>query len=304
MGTEGLKPGVSVDSYVLVTPVRDEERTIGITLESVVQQTIRPVEWVIVSDGSVDRTEEIVRGYAARYSFVRLIVRPKQDQRSFSSVVDTMQIGLESLRATSHQYVGFLDADIRLDCNYYSDILQRFEEDPMLGLAGGLVLDVIHGRRVRGTQSLSEVAGAVQFFRKRCFNALGGLTAVPEGGWDALTCVQARMKGFRTRTFAELEVDHLKPRNASEGSIPRRHFYLGARDYALGNHALFETVKCLYRCFEYPWIIGGAARWFGFFWSWIKRRRRVIPDQLISYIREEQIGRLLGWRPKPGVRGN
>jgi poly-beta-1,6-N-acetyl-D-glucosamine synthase len=288
----------STTTYVLVTPVRDEERTIGITLESVAQQTRRPVEWVVVSDGSSDGTDDIVRDYSRRYPFIRLLVRPKQDKRSFSSVVHAMQAGIDALSSSDHQFIGFLDADIRLERNYYDELLQRFSSDDKLGLAGGLVTDVINGKRVRCTQSLTEVAGAVQFFRRSCFHALGGLTAVPEGGWDALTGVQARMKGFGTRTFPELEVDHLKPRNASEGNVPRRFFYLGIRDYALGNHGAFEALKCLYRCFEYPWLIGGSARLAGFAWSWLTRRQRVIPPQLVSYIRREQIARLSRLMPR------
>jgi poly-beta-1,6-N-acetyl-D-glucosamine synthase len=289
------------DGYVLITPVRDEERTIGITLESVVQQTHIPMEWVVVSDGSIDRTDDIVRDYVSRYPFIKLIVRPKQDRRSFSSVVHTMQAGINALQASQYRYIGFLDADIRLQRDYYRDVIERFNCDPLLGLAGGLVTDIVKGRRVRGTQALGEVAGAVQLFRRSCFEALGGLTAVPEGGWDALTCVQTRM---RTRTFAELPVDHLKPRNAAEGNMFRRHFCLGTRDYALGNHTLFEAAKCVYRSFEYPWLVGGAARWAGFSWSWITRRQRVVPHRLVSYIKAEQVARMFGVGPKHGPRGN
>ena len=283
---------MDAEAYVLVTPVRDEERTVGTTLESVVQQSFRPIEWVVVSDGSVDRTDEIVREYAQRFPFIRLLSRPKQDRRSFSSVVQTMQAGLNAIESRSYQYVGFLDADIRLDRSYYSEVVARFREDSRLGLAGGLVTDIVDGRRVRGTQALGEVAGAVQFFRRSCFESLGDLISVPEGGWDALTCVQARMSGFRTQTFPDLLVDHLKPRNASEGNVARRHFYLGKRDYALGNHPLFEAAKCLHRLFEHPWVVGGTARWAGFFGSWVSRQERVVPEAIIQRIRTEQLSRL------------
>ena len=101
-------------SYVLVTPVRNEEATIGITLESVVRQTTRPRKWVIVSDGSIDHTDAIVCDYVRRYpfiSFLRLESRPK---RSFSSVVFATEAGIAAIDVKDYRYIGLLDADIRL----------------------------------------------------------------------------------------------------------------------------------------------------------------------------------------------
>jgi len=53
--------------YALVTPARNEEALIEQTILSVVAQTIRPVRWVIVSDGSTDGTDEIVKRHARHH---------------------------------------------------------------------------------------------------------------------------------------------------------------------------------------------------------------------------------------------
>ena len=279
-------------SYVLITPVRNEESTIGTTLESVVRQTTPPKEWVIISDESTDRTDEIVQHYVAKYPFIKLLRLTRRPQRSFSSVVFATEAGIDALSNKDYDFIGLLDADIRLAETYYADIMKRFATDLKLGLAGGLVVDCVGGRRVRNKQSLTDVAGAVQFFRRECFDFLGGLVAIPEGGWDAITCVQARMRGFSTQTFPEIQVDHLKPRNAAEGNIARRFLQLGVRDYALGNHALFETVKCGYRCLEQPYLIGGALRFVGYLWCCIMRRKRMLSAEIILEIRREQLARL------------
>ena len=298
---------MSAPAYVLVTPVRNEEATIAVTLESVVRQSVWPIEWVIVSDGSTDRTDSIVRKYADKYPFIQLLRLDERPKRSFSSVVFATEAGIAHLSNRDCEFIGLLDGDIRLDREYYSEILRRFEQDPRLGLAGGLVVDCINGRRVRATQALQDVAGAVQFFRRACFDSMGGLTAIAEGGWDAITCVQARMNGFTTRTFAELEVDHLKPRNISEGNIPRRYFHLGVRDHALGNHPLFETLKCIYRCADTPWIIGGLARYCGYLWCVLTIKPRSLSRELVAHIRGEQLSRLmsvrLAGRRTPAGRG-
>jgi glycosyltransferase involved in cell wall biosynthesis len=290
---------MNAPDYVLVTPVRNEEATIGVTLESVVNQSVRPLEWVIVSDGSTDRTDSIIEPYAAKYPFIRLLRLTERPQRSFSSVVFATEAGIAHLKHRDCEFIGLLDADIRLGRDYYSEVLRRFQEDARLGLGGGLVVDHINGQRVHATQAPQEVAGAVQFFRRACFDSMGGLTAIAEGGWDAITCVQARMNGFTTRTFVELEVDHLKPRNISEGNVARRHFQFGVRDHALGNHPLFEALKCLYRCADKPWIIGGAARYAGYLWCVLTFKPRSLPRELVAHIRGEQLARMMSVRLLP-----
>ncbi|MGA9130888.1 MAG: glycosyltransferase family A protein, partial [Candidatus Sulfotelmatobacter sp.] len=48
-------------NYVLITPARNEEEFIDLTIKSMIVQTHPPVKWVVVSDGSTDETEELVR---------------------------------------------------------------------------------------------------------------------------------------------------------------------------------------------------------------------------------------------------
>ena len=64
--------------YVLVTPVRNEERFIEKTLASVCAQTLLPERWVIVDDGSNDRTPDIVKKYAREYPWIELVRRPQR----------------------------------------------------------------------------------------------------------------------------------------------------------------------------------------------------------------------------------
>ena len=286
---------MSDPAYVLITPVRNEERTIGITIESVVHQTIPPMEWVIVSDQSTDRTDEIIRKYALEFPFIQLLRLESRPKRNFASVVFATEAGIAALKTKDFEFIGLLDGDIRFEKNYYEEIISRFRADPRLGVAGGLVVDCDQGQRRPTVQALSEIAGAVQFFRRKCFDSLGGLIALPEGGWDTITCVQARINGYRTRTFPELEVDHLKPRNIAEGNIFRRHRQMGVREFALGNHPLFEAVKCSYRCFQKPFLVGGLMRFWGYFWCYCSRRKRLLPDDIVQVIRQEQLRRMFSF---------
>jgi GT2 family glycosyltransferase len=245
-----------------------------------------------LSDESTDRTDEIVKDYASRYGFIRLLRLTKRPGRNFGSVVFATEAGVAALNTKDYEFIGLLDADIRFSEYYYEEMLRRFSADPKLGLAGGLVVDCYGGIRRRVGQSLNDIAGAVQLFRRECFESLGGLVALPEGGWDAITCVRARMNGFKTRTFLEIEVDHLKPRNIAEGKLVRRTWQLGVRDYAIGNHPLFEVIKCAYLCIKPPLVIGGLLRIAAYTHCYLNRRRRKIAPNVIRYLRKEQLNRL------------
>ena len=50
-------------SYVLITPARNEEAFIEKTIESMIRQTVLPMKWVIVDDGSTDKTRRNRRRY-------------------------------------------------------------------------------------------------------------------------------------------------------------------------------------------------------------------------------------------------
>jgi GT2 family glycosyltransferase len=277
--------------YVLVTPAKNEEVSIRVTIESVVNQTVLPAEWLIVSDGSTDRTDEIVHAAAVACPWIRLLSLPPRTQRSFAAVVHATEAGVRVLNVEGYEYIGLLDSDVRFRPDYFERVIECFESSPRLGVAGGVVIDV-GLRKDRLPRNRQDVPGAVQFFRRTCFEALGGLVAVPEGGWDALTCARARMVGYETRLLTDLVVDHLKPRNIAEGGLLRRNWQMGVRDHALGYRPLFELAKCLGHIPEPPLFVGGIAWWLGYCSAAIQRRQRQVPTDLAQFLRGEQKRRL------------
>jgi len=280
--------------YVLVTPVRNEERTIGRTIQSVLRQTVLPREWVIVSDGSTDGTEKIVLRAAEEHPWVRLLQLPSHGGRSFGAVVENTEAGIRHLTFLDYEFLGLLDSDVEFQAEYFERLIERFRAEPGLGLAGGVVIDV--GRpEDRFPRNRNDVPGAVQFFRKECFDGLGGLIPIPEGGWDCVTCAMARMNGYRTRLFTDLVVRHLKPRNLSAGGSVRRRWQMGLRDYAIGYHPAFEAIKCLSRMKDSPFLIGGMVWWAGFCMASARRRSRLVPQEVIEHMQSEQITRLRGF---------
>jgi glycosyltransferase involved in cell wall biosynthesis len=280
-------------SYVIVSPVRDEEALIGETIASVTAQSVLPLEWVIVSDGSTDRTEEIVLAASTCHPWIRLVCLPQRTERSFAAVVRATEAGVRALSVTHYDYIALLDADLRFGPEYFERVIEKFRKCPRLGLGGGMVVD--RGKRNhRPPSNRLDVPGAAQFFRRKCFEALGGLVAIPEGGWDALTCLKARMMGYETRLFTDLMIEHLKPRNISEGGVLRRTWKMGVRDCALGYHPLFEVFKCIRRLADWPPVIGALTWLAGYCWFALQMPKRLIPSELLRFSHAEQRARI--WR--------
>lgn len=278
-------------AYVLITPVKNEEKFIGETIESVITQSVLPLEWVIVSDGSTDQTNEIIARAADQQSWIKLISLPPREARSFASVVHAIDMGIKAITVDNYEYIGLLDADVRFERDYFKQVIDRFINSPKLGLAGGVVVDV-PAKKVSIPRNRVDVPGAVQFFRREAFEQLGGLLPIPEGGWDAMTCVGIRMLGYETRLFTDLVVEHLKPRNIAEGGALARNWQYGVRDYVLGYHPMFEFLKCISRLWERPKIIGSAMWLAGYCAAILKRRPKFICGELLKHLHSEQLSRL------------
>lgn len=285
------QPGKIEGRYILVTPARNEQATIETTIKSVISQTILPQEWIIVSDRSTDQTDEIVKRYMAAHDFIRLLRIDGKPGHSFAAVVLATEAGMKAVRSNDYAYVGLLDADVRFAPDYYESLMKEFELDPKLGLAGGLVRD-LNDTLEHVRQNLREVAGATQFFKRACFESLGGLLAIPEGGWDAVTCMRARMNGFRTVTFPKLVMDHLKPRNIAKGNWFLRCALWGRRDYVLGGQLLIQMAKCASRWREKPMLLSSLARLCGYSWALLKRVQPYPPPRVLAFHRREQLQRL------------
>ena len=272
--------------------MKDEDAFIGETIASVVGQSLLPLQWVVVSDGSTDRTEEIVRAAAAQHPWIRLVCLSPRAERSFAAVVHATEAGVRALTVTEYQYIGLLDSDVRFGPDYFENVIERFEAYPRLGLGGGMVVDVGHPKN-HPPRNRQDVPGAAQFFRRQCFEKLAGLFAIPEGGWDALTCVRARMLGYETRLFTDLVMDHLKPRNIAEGGVlGRQAWRMGVRYYAVGYHPVFEVFKCMDRLTEHPPIVSAFAWLAGYVGAGMERRRRLVPDDIKQFIYSGRWGRM------------
>jgi hypothetical protein len=194
-------------------------------------------------------------------------------------------------------FVGNLDADVTLDKSYYEEVFRTFQANPKLGIAGGIILDCVDDNVYPQNISLNSVAGAIQVFRKQCFEKIGNYIPFKYGGEDAYMEIMARMMGWDVQTLAELKVLHHRPTGTGMGSLLKANFRKGEMFYTLGYSPIFFLVRNFYRIFDKPILIGSLLNIIGYISAFIKREKCPAGNTLIDFVRSEQKARLRSLLP-------
>jgi len=282
----------SLPPYVLITPARNEEAFIEKTIESMIHQTVTPVKWVIVDDGSTDRTPEIVDTYLKCYPWIELVRRAPRKDRNFAGKVYAFNDGFERIQDLQFAMVGNLDADISFGPDHFEFLLGKFVEDSRLGVAGTAYTQEGWDSTRDSFEGQASVHGACQLFRYQCFLEIGGYRANPAGGIDWIAVTTARMKGWKTRNYPERRYHHYRTMGTAERSQLGAAFDYGGKDYFLGGSPLWELFRAGYRMTKRPIIFGGIALLLGYCWAALKRVDRPISPELMRFHRREQMKKL------------
>jgi len=280
-------------AYVLITPSRNEEKLIGKTIESVAQQTVLPLKWVIVNDGSTDSTGTIAERYAAQYAWIEVVNRPVRKERNFAAKVHAFNAGRERLGELNYDIIANLDSDVVLDPDHFEFLLGKFQQEPRLGVAGTVFRE--EGGYNSGTDSFegqTYVSGQCQVFRRECFDEIGGYFANKAGGIDWIAVQTARMKGWKTRSFREKSFFHHRPLGTADRSVLAASYSYGQKDYFLGGGPFWELFRVTYRMTKRPYILDGLALGMGYGSAAVRRLPRPISPELMAFHRREQMKKL------------
>jgi glycosyltransferase involved in cell wall biosynthesis len=279
--------------YVLITPARNEAAFIEKTLASMVAQTLLPERWIIVDDGSTDGTAEIVDGYAARFPWIELVRRVEDHDRSFASKAHAVNTGLERANSLHFEIVGNLDADVSFGPDYMEFLMQRFSEDPELGIGGTpFTQDGHYDSSKDSFEGENYVGGMCQLFRRECFQEIGGYVPNRAGGLDWIAVMTARMKGWKVQSFSEKRLHHYRTLGTAEKGPLRALFSYGEKDYYLGGSPVWQLFRVAYRMAKRPVLLGGLALLSGYMWAALRRVKRAVSPELMRFHRREQMKKL------------
>lgn len=284
-------PNASV-TYCIITPVRDEEELIGHTIEAVAAQTIRPAEWIIVDDGSSDRTLAVVEQYARKYPWIRPARRENRGFRSTGGGIEAFLFGFDLLQTKNWEFLVNLDGDLTFAPHYFEKCFVYFRKNPDLGIGGGTIYNKIGDQLYLEKCADSHVRGATKIYRRQCWNSLGGM--LRGLGWDTVDEVKAQMRGWSTYAFPDLQIIQQRATGSALGrwadAVKNGH-----SDYIVGYHPLFFAAKCARRMFRPPYLLTGLALAYGFSRSYLRRAPRVNDTEFVRYLRGQQLKRLFGF---------
>jgi len=281
--------------YVLITPARNEAAFIEQTIKSVVGQTVLPLKWVIVSDGSTDGTDEIVGRYVAKHGWIELVRTPERKERHFGGKVHAFNAGYARLGDLEYDIVGNLDGDGSFEPDYIEYLLSQFMQNPRLGVAGTNYWEsswekaLKHDFRFANSE---DVSGLCQLFRRECFAAIGGYTPSKQGGVDLVASLKARMHGWETRTFGGKFAVHHRQQGTADSHKFMVEFYNGRKDYMFGGHPLWEVLRATYRLTRKPYVVGGCLVFLGYFSAMLSGIEKTVSREVVEFRRKEQMSRL------------
>jgi len=278
--------------YVLITPARNEEAFIEKTLESVIRQTVLPMRWVIVNDGSTDATATKIQPYLKDHPWITLVDRPARRERHFAAKVYAFNAGQEQVKDLNYAVIGNLDADVSLDDDHFEFLMNEFIKDPTLGVAGTVFREHGYNSATDSFEGEAHVSGQCQMFRRECFEGIGGYTPNKAGGIDWMAVAQARMIGWKTRSFREKSFFHHRRLGTAERGRLASSFSYGEKDYYLGGHPAWELFRVGYRMTKPPYVVDGAALGLGYLWALMTREERVVSVDLMRFHRKEQMQKL------------
>lgn len=275
-------------TYALITPARNEASFIESTIMAVIRQTVKPVKWVIVSDGSTDGTDEIVGKYAREFPWIELVRVPERAERHFGGKALAFNTGRERIGHVSYDLIGNLDADLTFDEDHFEFLLNKFAKDKTLGVAGTPFREGNTQYDYRFSRK-EHVSGACQMFRRECFETIGGYVPLKGGGIDLTAVVTARMRGWKTETFMEKVCLHLRPMGKAGPHYLEYTFKSGYGDYMLGVHPLWQFFRSIYQMSAKPLFMSGFLLMSGYFWAMITHPPKPVSEEFVRFRRKEQM---------------
>ena len=286
-----VKPALRV-KYVVISPVRDEAAYLRFTIRSMISQTIRPTQWILVNDGSTDKTAAIIDEAATQHSWITPVHRINRGFRQAGGgVVQAFNEGYSRIAISDWQFVVKLDGDLSFDADYFERCFTCFRNEPRLGVGGGAMYHMVNGHEHLEKGPVFHVRGATKIYSRECWDAIGGF--VPAAGWDTLDEVKAQMLGWNTRCFFDIRLIHHRTTGAADGSWKSSVKY-GKANYVSGYHPLFVLAKSVRRLLKKPYIIDSAGILYGYISSYFNGTSRVDDPRLIAFVRRQQLRRLIG----------
>ncbi len=280
--------------YVVITPCRNEQDYLPITIETMVKQTVLPTLWLIVDDGSTDATPQIVEEASAKHPWIKLYKRADRGERAVGGgVVQAFNDGLAQIDLNDFDYLCKMDADLGLPERYFQRLIERMESDPLLGnFSGKTYINPSGDRWVSERMGDENAIGASKFYRVQCFADIGGFVA--QACWDGIDGHMCRMKGWKAMSLdrPELCMRHYRPQGSSQQSVWVGRKRWGRGKYFMGSSLPYVLAVSCYRMLERPFVKGGIGILVGYIQAWRGEHERFGDHAYLKHLHRYELSSL------------
>lgn len=292
--------------YAVVTPCRDEAEFLEAAISALARQTVQPVQWVIVDDGSTDGTGEILKRAAERHRFIRVVTRSDRGERRVGpGVVEAFYTGLETIDLDDVDYICKMDADLELPPRYFERLMEEMDREPWLGaVSGKMFLRDASGRLHHERRGDDHAAGPTKFYRRSCFEEIGGFVRMV--GWDGIDGHRCRQLGWMARSIMcdELKVVHLRQMGSSHQGILAGRRRGGEGKWRIGSSPWYVLATGVYRCFDRPYLVGALWMCYGYFRAMLTGVPRMSDPGYLRHLRRYEWSVLIRGRARARRRSD
>ena len=288
-----MTQGKIAPKYIVVSPVKDEQKYLESTIQSVLSQTVKPAQWIIVDDGSQDGTSNCLNEYCEKYDWIKVIrLNREANRQPGSAVIGAFNKGFELIKDEDFEFIVKLDCDVRFGPDYFEKLLLEFENDTNLGIASGIYLEDCGEGFIPVEMPNYHTAGASKVVRFECFMEIGGFT--PVRGWDTIDEIKAQSHGWKTSHFKEIVFYHLKKEGSGIGDI-RTNAMHGEIYYLTGGSKLFFLFKLAHRLiFGTPFVLGGIMMFIGYLNPLLKGKALLVNEKEAQFYKKMLNKRIMG----------
>lgn len=279
--------------YFLITPAKNEEKYISFTLESMINQSLKPLKWIIVDDGSTDKTKEIAEAYAGKYNWIEVVsIDNKQEKKLYGSkVVRAFNFGYNLIKDQDFDFIVKLDADLSFSPDYFQQIANAFQENKSLGICAGYLIEK-EGDLEKKMARHPYVQGPIKSIRYSCWKEIGGFAEA--NGWDGLDQHKAKYLGWEVKNIP-LEVIHHRIQTTEYRSL--QFFYNnGATHYRQGNDLLLSLIRFIVLLKQKPHLLASFNYLKGYLSAAFSKQPMLVDEGLARYIRSYHYKRLFSFR--------
>lgn len=279
--------------YYVVTPAKNEEQFIKFTLDALIKQTLKPIKWIIIDDGSTDGTKAIVEEYQRENPWIEIIsIDNKQEKKLYGSkVVRAFNVGYKLIKNEEYDFIVKLDADLSFPPDYFEKIANAFTGNSKLGICGGYIVEKENDFETKVSR-YPRVQGAIKSVRTKCFNDIGGF--IEENGWDGLDLLNALYLGWEIENIP-VNVIHHRMETAEYRSL--NFFYNnGVTHYRQGNDLFLTLIRGLFMLNKKPLLLVSLSYLRGYIKAAISKQPKLVDKGLAKFIRAYHYKRLFSFK--------